>query len=167
MYLMIAARRCNIWPRRRVWPLQSCRELLPTASPWLLSDCAGSGRPIYIGPRLSNRPDRLDPCDMAGCQGRVAHHYWAMMTNITGVCKAARMASQRFNQRGAAAQANYVVVLPTMSLLRSLCVRVWLDRCELANSPPGANLKMEQGPRRKLTEVRKRFERLRERLDPR
>jgi len=34
-------------------------------------------------PHLSNRPDRLDPCDMAGCQGRVAHHYWAMMTNIT------------------------------------------------------------------------------------
>jgi len=83
MYLMIAARQCNIWPRRRVWPLQSCRELLPMASPWLLSDCAGSGRPIHIGPRLSNRPDRLDPCDMAGCQGRVAHHYWAMMTNIT------------------------------------------------------------------------------------
>jgi len=83
MYLMIAACQCNIWPWQRVWPLQSCRELLPTASPWLLSDCAGSGRPIHIGPCLSNRPDQLDPCDMAGCQGRVAHHYWAMMTNIT------------------------------------------------------------------------------------
>ena len=83
MYLMIAARRCNIWPWWRVWPLQSCRELLPMASPWLLSDCAGSGHPIHIGPRLSNQPDWLDPCDMAGCQGRVAHHYWAMMTNIT------------------------------------------------------------------------------------
>jgi len=83
MYLMIAASQCNIWPQWRAWPLQSYRELLPTASPWLLSDCAGSGCPIHIGPRLSNRPDRLDPCDMAGCQGRVAHHYWAMMTNIT------------------------------------------------------------------------------------
>jgi len=83
MYLMIAACRCNIWPRQRVWPLQSCRELLPMASPWLLSDCAGSGHPIHIGPCLSNRPDQLDSCDMACCQGRVAHHYWAMMTNIT------------------------------------------------------------------------------------
>jgi len=55
------------------------------ASPWLLSDCAGSGHPIHIGPRLSNWLDRLDPCDMAGCQGRVAHHYWAMITNITAI----------------------------------------------------------------------------------
>jgi len=84
MYLMIAACWCNIWPRQRAWPLQSCRELLPMASPWLLSDCAGSGHPIHIGPCLSNWLDWLDPCDMAGCQGRVAHHYWAMMTNITG-----------------------------------------------------------------------------------
>ena len=66
-----------------MWLLQSCRALLPMASPWLLSDCAGSGCPIHIGPCLSNQPVWLDPCDMVGCQGRVAHHYWAMMTNIT------------------------------------------------------------------------------------
>ena len=86
-HLVWIARRCNIGPRRRVnlhvGPLQSCRELLPTASPWLLDDCTGSGRPIDIGVPLSNRPRRLGPYHMVGCQGRVAHTYWALMTNIT------------------------------------------------------------------------------------
>ena len=58
-------------------------ELLPTASPWLLGDCTGSGRPIRIGAPLSNWPGQLGPYHMDGCQGRVAHHYWALMTNIT------------------------------------------------------------------------------------
>ena len=86
-HLVWIARRCNIGPRWRVnlhvWPLQSYRELLLTASPWLLDDCTGSGRPIDIGVPLSNRPRRLGPYHMVGCQGRVAHTYWALMTNIT------------------------------------------------------------------------------------
>ena len=53
------------------------------ASPWLLGDYTGSGRPIRIGAPLSNRPGQLGPYHMDGCQGRVAHHYWALMTNIT------------------------------------------------------------------------------------
>ena len=86
-HLVWIAHRCNIGPRRRVnlhvGLLQSCRELLPTASPWLLDDCTRSGRPIDIGVPLSNRPRRLGPYHMVGCQGRVAHTYWALMTNIT------------------------------------------------------------------------------------
>ena len=86
-YLVWIARRSYVGPRRRanlhVWPLQSCRELLPTASPWLLDDCTGSGRPIDIGAPLSNRPRQLGPYHMVGCQGRVVHTYWALMTNIT------------------------------------------------------------------------------------
>ena len=51
----------------------------PMVTEWLCRVC----HPIHIGPCLSNWPDQLDPCNMVGCQGRVAHHYWAMMTNIT------------------------------------------------------------------------------------
>ena len=91
MHLVWIARRCNTGPRRRanlhVWPPQSCRELLPTASPLLLKDCTGSGRPIDIGAPLSNRPRRLGPYHMVGCQGRVVHTYWALMTNITACIK--------------------------------------------------------------------------------
>jgi len=50
--------------------------------------------PHSYWPRLSNWPDRLDPCDMAGCQGRVAHHYWAMMTNITDWSKGVKPGSR-------------------------------------------------------------------------
>ena len=58
-------------------------ELLPTASPWLLGDCTGSGHPIRIGAPLSNRPGQLGSYHMDSCQGQVAHHYWALVTNIT------------------------------------------------------------------------------------
>ena len=57
-------------------------ELLLTASPWLLGDCTGSGRPIRIGAPLSNQLGQLGPYHMDSCQGQVAHHYWALMTNI-------------------------------------------------------------------------------------
>ena len=43
----------------------------------------GLAAPFILAPAYQTGPDWLDPCDMAGCQGRVAHHYWAMMTNIT------------------------------------------------------------------------------------
>ena len=51
----------------------------------VLGDCTGSGRPICIGAPLSNRPGQLGPDHKDGCQGRLAHHYWALMTNITDI----------------------------------------------------------------------------------